>query len=208
MTSVWVIRSEYGKYSEHFLKGGYAAAGWLGEHDLTSFSSRDEVTVLYKASNSAESPYRAGASAGQIATFALDVKPGDYVITPRSETEWLDYDRVLDEPLYHALDADDGCPFSHRRKVDWASEPLRRWDLSIPFQKTLGAQKTVFRVSHTGEVLNQSQSGICIDTGLGSAANNVIPVNAGIQRTVLNVLSWTPAYAGVTKGFAPSGCAN
>ncbi len=42
---------------------------------------------------------------------------------------------------------------AHRRKVDWASEPLRRWDLSIPFQKTLGAQKTVFRVSHTGEFL-------------------------------------------------------
>ena len=166
MTSVWVIRSEYGKYSEHFLKRGYAAAGWLGEHDLTSFSSRDEVTVLYKASNSAESPYRAGASAGQIATFALDVKPGDYVITPRSETEWLDYGRVLDEPLYHALDADDGCPFSHRRKVDWASEPLRRWDLSIPFQKILGAQKTVFRVSHTGEFLNQSQGGMYIEVAM------------------------------------------
>ena len=54
--------------------------------------------------------------------------------------------------------------------------------------------------------LNKSQSGIYIDTGLGSAANTVIPANAGIQGTVENVLSWTPAYAGVTKVFAPSGC--
>ena len=38
--------------------------------------------------------------------------------------------------------------------------------------------------------LNQSQSGIYIDNGLGSAANTVIPANAG-----------------VTKDFAPSGCA-
>ena len=36
-----------------------------------------------------------------------------------------------------------------------ASDPLRRWDLSIPFQKTLGAQKTVFRVSHVGEFLEK-----------------------------------------------------
>ena len=40
-----------------------------------------------------------------------------------------------------------------------------------------------------GVLLNQSQSGIYIDTGLGSAANTVIPANAGIQGTVENVLS-------------------
>ena len=36
--------------------------------------------------------------------------------------------------------------------------------------------------------LNQSQSGIYIDTGMGSAVNTVIPANAGIQGTVQNVL--------------------
>ncbi len=61
-----------------------------------------------------------------------------------------------------------------------------------------------------GKPLNQSQSqsGIYIYTGWGSAANTVIPANAGIQETVQTVLSWTPAYAGVTKDFAPSGCVN
>ena len=41
--------------------------------------------------------------------------------------------------------------------------------------------------------LNQSQSGIYMYTGLGSAAKTVIPANAGIQGTVQNMLSWTPA---------------
>ena len=49
------------------------------------------------------------------------------------------------------------------------------------------------------KLLDQSQSGIYIDTGLGSAANTVIPANAGIHGPWQNVLSWTPAYAGVTK---------
>jgi len=43
---------------------------------------------------------------------------------------------------------------------------------------------------------------------LGNAANTVILAKAGIQGTVQNVLSWTPAYAGVTKDFALSGRAN
>ena len=61
---------------------------------------------------------------------------------------------------------------------------------------------------NTAGILNQSQSGIYIDTGLGSTANTVFPANAGIQGKVQNILSWTPAYAGVTKGLAPSGFAN
>ena len=43
------------------------------------------------------------------------------------------------------------------------------------------------------ELLNQSHSEVYIETGLGSAANTVIPANAGIQGTVQNVLFWTPA---------------
>ena len=40
---------------------------------------------------------------------------------------------------------------------------------------------------------------------MGSAANTVVPAEAGTQGTVQNVLSWTPACAGVTKDFAPCG---
>ncbi len=49
--------------------------------------------------------------------------------------------------------------------------------------------------------LGYGQSGINLDTGLANAANTVIPANAGIQEIVQNVLTWTPAYAGVTKDF-------
>ena len=155
MTSVWAVRSEYGTYSSHFVKGSYVAAGWLREHDLTASTSREAVVDLFKVENPDQKPSKAGANAGQIATFVFDISPGDYVITPQSNTEWLDYGLVLDEPLYYAPDADDGCPFPHRWKIEWADDPLRRWDLSIPFQKTVGAQKTVFRVSHVGEFLER-----------------------------------------------------
>ena len=153
MTSVWVVRSEFGRYSEHFLKGGYAGAGWLREEDLTSSGSREELVQLYRQTHPHEKTRRAAANGGQIATFVLDIRPGDYVITPRANTEWLDYGPVVGESLYYEPDADDGCPFPHRWKVQWSDWPLRRWDLSIPFQSTLKASKTLFRVSHVGEFL-------------------------------------------------------
>ena len=53
--------------------------------------------------------------------------------------------------------------------------------------------------------LNQTQGGIYIGARLASTANTVIPANAGIQETVPNVLSWTPAYAGATKDYTHSG---
>ena len=153
MTKVWVVRSDFGKYTDPFLKGGYVAAGWIPGHDLTGFDSKEAIVHLYKQTHTEEKPRRAGANAGQIATFALDIKSGDYIITPRSSTEWLDYGRVQEESLYYCPDTNDGCPFPHRWKVEWVEAPLRRWDLSIPFQNTLKAQKTVFRVSHAEEFL-------------------------------------------------------
>ena len=153
MTSIWVVRSEFGKYTDDFVSGGYVAAGWIPENDLTGFSNKEEIVQLYKQTHPDEKPYRAGANAGQIATFSLDIKAGDYVITPKSNTEWLNYGQVNTAALYYDPDNEDSCPFPHRWKVKWAETPLRRWDLSIPFQNTLKAQKTVFRVSHAEEFL-------------------------------------------------------
>ena len=82
--------------------------------------------------------------------------------------------------------------------------PIEELELPGPMM-VVGAETHV----NSGAIdLNQSQSGIYIDTGLGGATNTVFPANAGIQGTVQNVLSWTTAYSGVTKDFAPSGCAN
>ena len=153
MTSIWVVRSEFGKYTDNFVTGGYVAAGWIAKNDLTGFCNKEDIVQLYKLTHPDENPNRAGANAGQIATFSLDIKPGDYVITPNSNTEWLHYGQVKTAELYYDPSNQDGCPFPHRWKVKWAETPLRRWDLSIPFQSTLKAQRTVFRVSHAEEFL-------------------------------------------------------
>ena len=48
MTKVWCIRAEFGKYTDHFVLGGYVAVGWMNTADLTNVVAREELYPLYK----------------------------------------------------------------------------------------------------------------------------------------------------------------
>ena len=145
MTNVWVVRSEYGKYTEHFIKGGYVAnSGWIPEENLSDIQSRDEIELFYRKTYPNDTNRRVGANVYQIKAFLLDIQTGDYVITPPDNTEWLNYGQVAPDGSCYYSNVDDGCPFPHRRKVNWAESQLRRLEFSVPFQNTMRAAKTVF----------------------------------------------------------------
>jgi len=151
---VYCVRAEYGSYAKQFLAGKYAAIGWFPDTDLTSIKSREELYPLYRAAHPDDtSNIVVGQQVGQIARFLLDVKGGDYLITPDLNTELLHYGIVGSTPSYFYGDTSDGCPFHHRRPVSWAAKPLRRSDLSVPLQNTLRSALTIFLVSQKDEFL-------------------------------------------------------
>jgi len=154
MTNVWCVRAEFGTYTEHFVSGGYVAIGWMLEVDLSSVKSRDELYPLYKQAHPDDtSNIVIGQQVGQIARFVLEIQVGDYVITPAADTEWLHYGRVAADPSYVYAAGDDGCPYRHRRRIEWAGQRLNRGDFSVPFQNTIRSSLTVFTVSQREEFL-------------------------------------------------------
>jgi restriction system protein len=94
-----------------------------------------------------------GIQVGQIARFLLDMKAGDYVVTPAADTEWLHYGKLEAGPSYWYAKESDDCPYRHRRRVAWAQERLRRGDFSVPFQNTIRSSLTVFAISQREEFL-------------------------------------------------------
>src|ERR1051325_11864770 len=86
---IYCVRANYGQYTNHFLKGSYIAIGWLEEDDLSVVKSRAEIQVLYKNYHDDTSPYVIGQQVGQIARFLLDIVPGDYVIVPAPDTDFI-----------------------------------------------------------------------------------------------------------------------
>lgn len=156
MTSVWVIHADLGRYADYFIRGDYVGGGWIPGTDLTAIKNKEEIQAIYSLAEPHLKPRALGSYVGQAAIFLLSMKAGDYVITPQRNTELLNYGRLIDGPSYFYSPNDrDGCPFPHRRRVEWADKHLVRSALSIPFQNTLRAARTAFRVSHVDEFLQQ-----------------------------------------------------
>ena len=153
MPNVWVIRAEGGQWTQHFVAGGYVGGGWLNQRDLSNVKDRGTLDSLYQQVEPNRSASSRGSYAGQASIFLLDMKPGDYVITPDSDSRWLYYGELEDKPYYHAPNDSDGCWFAHRRKVTWNAEPLDRSNLLVRFRSTMQlTAKTAFRLYHENEL--------------------------------------------------------
>jgi predicted Mrr-cat superfamily restriction endonuclease len=88
-----------------------------------------------------------------VARFLLDIRAGDYVFTPAADTELLHYGQIEPDPSYFYAAGDDGCPYRHRRRVQWAAGTLHRSGFSVPLQNTIRSSLTVFAVSQRDEFL-------------------------------------------------------
>ncbi|MGQ0641160.1 MAG: restriction endonuclease [Gemmatimonadaceae bacterium] len=154
MTSVWCVRADYGTYTKDFVAGGFVGIGWMPNTNLSSIRVRDEVYPIYRAEHPEDtSNIVIGQQVGQIARFLLEIKAGDYVITPAADTELLHYGRIAPDPSYFYTMADDGCHYHHRRRTEWSRDTLRRSGLSVPFQNTIRSSLTVFSISQRDEFL-------------------------------------------------------
>jgi restriction system protein len=149
MAELYCVRADFGKFTNHFLNGNYIAIGWLSGHDLSTVSTREEIYPLYRADHPDDTGNVViGQQVGQIVRFLLEIKEGDYVITPSRDTEYIYYGIVDITPSYFYSDGEDGCPFLHRRKIKWHKHPVQRSIFSVPFQNTIRSSLTVFNISH------------------------------------------------------------
>lgn len=145
---LYCVRAEFGTYTKQFIDGNYVAIGWLPENDLSKITSREELYPLYKAEYpNDKSNVVIGQQVGQIARFLLEMKSGDFVITPAQNTEFIYYGIVEPNAYYFGNDSD-GCPYLHRKKVNWFKTPIQRSQFSVPFQNTIRSSLTVFYINH------------------------------------------------------------
>ena len=149
MPELYCVRAEFGTYTEQFVSGGYVSIGWLPNNNLSGIKSKEELYPLYKAEYPHDtSNIVVGQQVGQIARFLLDINPGDFVITPAKDTEYIYYGIVEENPYYFANMMEDICPYKHRKKVKWEKKPIQRAQFSVPFQNTIRSSLTVFFITH------------------------------------------------------------
>ncbi|MDE2695633.1 MAG: restriction endonuclease [Chloroflexota bacterium] len=155
MPQVWCVRADGGVYAEQWVHGGFAAISFGVSQDLQDIHSRDELYEIVQSHHpGVSSNFVLGNYVGQIARFVLEIRAGDYVITPAADTEWLHYGQVQPDPSY-SYQEDDDVPQMHRRRIAWAEHKLRRTEFSVPFQNTIRSSLTVFLVSRGDEFLSR-----------------------------------------------------
>ena len=149
MTNIWMVRLDHRTYTTQCVSGGYVGIGWLPDYDLSEVTDSDVLRAFYqKAHPQDTSNVVIGQQVGQIGRFRLEIQAGDFVVTPTVNNEKLHFGQVSS---YFYSDADDGCPYRHRRKVIWDNDELSRSEFSVPFQNTIRSSLTVFAISQREE---------------------------------------------------------
>ena len=151
MTNIWVVRLDHRTYTTQSIAGGYVGIGWLPHDDLSDVTDIDTLRALYiKAYPQDTSKVVIGQQVGQIWRF-LKIQTGDYVVTPTVDNERLHFGQVAPDPSYYYSAVEDGCPYRHRKKIQWDNQELSRSEFSVPFQNTIRSSLTVFGISQREE---------------------------------------------------------
>lgn len=145
---VYVVRSDFGRYTNAFQENNYVAIGWFDQLIDKSFS-REQIKDLYRKVFHKDGNMRVNQNAGQVYRFINDIKVNDIVITPYSDNRLL-VGKVTSDVYY---EKDTTSRYYLRKKVEWFSETLDRQILSIPLQNTLRSSLTVYTLANGNEIL-------------------------------------------------------
>jgi restriction system protein len=146
--SVYIVRADYGKFTNQFKELGVAAIGWFNNHD-TIPNSRAEIELFYDKEYPNHKKMQKAVNIGQINRFIFEIKKGDIILCP-FDNEMLLVGEVVSDVYVKKLS---GIPWNYIREVKWHQEPINRQNFSVPLQNTLRSMQTVYRVKQEGEVL-------------------------------------------------------
>ncbi len=142
----YFVRADFGKYTDAFLKNGYAAIGWFN-YPAYDYTQKDLITENYKKHFPSSAAGTVSQNVGQIYRFWNEIKEGDIVVTTYSDGSLL-IGVAKGEPYFKQ---DETCPFNERINVKWIQHKFNRSELSIPAQNTIRSSLTVFNISQVYE---------------------------------------------------------
>lgn len=150
---VFVLRADYGRYTDVFKKHDYIGIGWFEEINPIeknwNLTDKDFLKEKYREKYSDDANMRVNQNVGQIYRFINDMKIGDIVISPYNTNDLL-FGKITGD-LY--FESDNTSPYLWRKKIEWIKDNVNRHSFSQPIQNTLRSSLTCFEVKQRDEVL-------------------------------------------------------
>lgn len=149
---VFVLRADYGRYTDVFKNNNYIGIGWFEEINPIQSNwdllDKDFLKEKYREKYPNDVDMRVNQNVGQIFRFINDIKIGDIIISPHNTNELI-IGKVAGD-LY--FESDNTSPYPWRKKVEWFKSDFNRHSFSQPLQNTLRATLTCFEVKQRDEV--------------------------------------------------------
>lgn len=151
--NVFVLRADYGRYTDTFKINQYIGIGWFEEIDPLQINwdltDKDFLKEKYREKYPNDANMRVNQNVGQIFRFVNDMNIGDIVISPYNTNDLLI--GKISSDLY--IQSDHTSPYPWRKKVEWLKDGINRHTFSNPLQNTLRSSLTCFEVKQREEIL-------------------------------------------------------
>ena len=149
---IFVLRADYGRYTDVFKKQSYIGIGWFEEinpiENNWDLTDKDFLKEKYREKYPTDVNMRVNQNVGQIFRFINDINIGDIIISPHNTNELI-IGKVVGD-LY--FEEDNSSPYPWRKKVEWLKNEFNRHSFSNPLQNTLRSSLTCFEVKQRDEI--------------------------------------------------------
>ncbi len=167
--NVFVLRADFGRYTDIFKKDGYIGIGWFQDEPIAiNINDKDSLKGAYRALYPDHTSMRMNQNVGQVFRFVNDIKIGDIIISPYNDNQLLI--GTIESEVY--FKKDDSSPYPWRKKVKGFKDTINRHNLSVPLQNTLRSSLTCFKVSISDEIL--SSIGFKIDSNVQNSSTHLV----------------------------------
>ena len=140
-------------FAQEFLEGGFIAANWNIDQDLTHDLPDDwrefnhRFIPVYLNALPDKTKISAGLACGMLHTLSKGIKQGDIILTPRGDGHYL-VGKVISDYYYVP-----SGELSHRRKVEWFEQTLPREMMSQELKNSSGSAGAVCNITKYAEEL-------------------------------------------------------
>jgi len=100
---IWMVRADNGESTELCVSGGFTGLGWTDLGDLTGVDDRFEIEERYRQVWPDEGSGKRRAVVGIHHRFLLEMRVGDWIITPEKDSRRLRIGTALAIPITSAI---------------------------------------------------------------------------------------------------------
>ena len=187
-SSVWLIRAgAQGQDEDLNLNLGVTSLGWQEVPDLADATDLDAIKAHVREAYPEKSNHAVGSTAGQLASFRLDIQEGDIVVLPlKTRPGFVAIGHITGPYEYQNIENDR----RHIRSADWMRDEVPRSDFGDDLQSFLNSNGTVRRLRDDQGILRIQEM---LDNGQASliqpyAVSDIVSEGCFLEENTLAMI--------------------